>query len=75
MSHAELSPFELMQKAVDFFDRSGIVYRVVGSMATMAYSEPRFTNDIDILVDLREEHVQLFDIEFPPPDYSLHVRH
>ena len=54
LSHAELKPFELMQKASDFFERLGILYRIVGSMASMAYSEPRFTNDIDILVDLKE---------------------
>lgn len=50
---AELKPYELMQKAADFFERLRVPYRIVGSMASMAYSEARFTNDIDILVDLQ----------------------
>lgn len=71
LSHTELKPFELMQKAAIFFERLGILYRIVGSMASMAYSEPRFTNDIDILVDLREEHLEEIIQEFPAPDFYL----
>ena len=40
---------ELMQIAADFFESEGIHYRVVGSMASMAFGEPRFTNDVDIV--------------------------
>jgi hypothetical protein len=71
VSPADLSPFELLQKAADFFERLQVPYRIVGSMASMAYSESRFTNDIDFLVDLREEHVEAFDTEFSAPDYYL----
>jgi hypothetical protein len=35
-----------MQKAADFFERLRVPYRIVGSMASMAYGEARFTNDI-----------------------------
>src|SRR5262249_9674361 len=44
---------------------------IVGSMASMAYGEPRFTNDIDILADLAEEHVSVLEAEFPAPDFYL----
>lgn len=71
MSAAELKPYELMQKAVNFFERQNIPYRVVGSMASMAYSEARFTNDIDFLVDLREPHISDFVVEFPEPDFYM----
>lgn len=71
MSAADLTPFELMQKAANCFDRLGVSYRIVGSMASMAYSEPRFTNDIDFLVDLKPENVPALDAEFPDPDFYL----
>lgn len=71
MSHADLEPFELLQKAADFFERIGAQYRIVGSMASMAYSEPRFTNDIDILVDLRVNQVEEIEREFPAPDFYV----
>lgn len=71
MSPSELTPIELMQKCADFFERLGVPYRIVGSMASMAYSEPRFTNDIDILADLREEHIDSFPQEFTEPDFDL----
>jgi hypothetical protein len=40
-----LEPRELMQIASDFLKRFGITYGVVGSMASIAYGENRFTND------------------------------
>ena len=52
MSNAELKPHELMQKVADFLQRESVPYRIVGSMASMAYGEPRFTNDVNVLVDL-----------------------
>jgi hypothetical protein len=60
-----------MQKAAEFFERLNVPYRIVGSMASMAYSEARFTNDIDILADLREEHIESIEQEFPAPDYYV----
>lgn len=71
MSPADLTPFELMQKAANCFERLGAPYRIVGSMASMAYSEPRFTNDIDFLVDLKTEHVATLVAEFPGPEFYL----
>ncbi|MDZ4684435.1 MAG: hypothetical protein SH850_05045 [Planctomycetaceae bacterium] len=71
MSPADLRPYELLQKAANFFERLDVPYRIVGSMASMAYSEARFTNDIDFLVDLREEHLEPLEQEFPAPDYYV----
>jgi predicted nucleotidyltransferase len=67
VSPAELNPFQLMQRVAAFLESHGIRYRVVGSLASMAYGEPRFTNDIDILADLTPEHIGLFLEAFPPP--------
>jgi hypothetical protein len=60
-----------MQKAALFLERVGVPYRIVGSMASMAYGEARFTNDIDILVDLREDQAETVSQEFPAPDYYV----
>ena len=71
VSRAALRPHELMQKAADFFERLSVPYRIVRSMASMAYGEARFTNGIDILADLREDQVEALAQEFPPPDYYV----
>jgi hypothetical protein len=73
VSPSDLKPYELMQKAALFFERLGVPYRIVGSMASMAYGEARFTNDIDILVDLREEQVQAIELEFRAPDFYVSI--
>jgi hypothetical protein len=68
-----LKTHQLLQKATDFLERLGVPYRIVGSMASMAYGEIRFTNDIDILVDLSETHAEAFASEFPEPDYYVSI--
>jgi hypothetical protein len=70
----DLQPRELLQIAADFFEARGIAYRVVGSMASIAYGENRFTNDVDIVADLRPEHVDDLCAFFPAPDYYV-ARH
>lgn len=47
----------------------GIEYRIVGSIASIAYGEPRFTNDVDIVVRLTSEHVSEFLEVFKAPDF------
>ena len=73
MSPVELLPYELLQKAAHFFERIGVTYRIVGSMASIAYGEARFTNDIHILVDLRMDHCNSIELEFPHPEYYVSV--
>jgi hypothetical protein len=43
---------ELLHFVVEALERIGLRYFVTGSMATIFFGEPRFTNDIDIVVDL-----------------------
>ncbi|MBX3420040.1 MAG: hypothetical protein KF752_00650 [Pirellulaceae bacterium] len=71
MNPAELQPFELMQRMASFFESHGIAYRVVGSMASMAYGEPRLTIDIDMVADLNAQHVPLLCATFAAPEYYL----
>ena len=42
-------------RLVGVLDGMEIPYRVVGSVASTTYGEPRFTNDIDVVVDLHLE--------------------
>lgn len=62
---------DLLRKIVAAFDALGARYVIVGSMASIAYGEPRFTNDIDVVVDLRASHVNALCEAFPAPDYYL----
>ncbi len=49
--------FELLRKIVETFERLNIPYLVTGLVASMAYGEPRLTNDIDIVADIKEHQI------------------
>ena len=46
-------------------------YFVTGSTATIFYGEPRFTNDIDVVVDLSESKVAEFCRQFPADEFYV----
>jgi hypothetical protein len=71
MSSGELLPHELMQIVADFFESQQVPYRIVGSMASMAYGEPRFTNDIDIVAELTAQHAAAMCQAFSMPNFYL----
>jgi hypothetical protein len=52
-----MEPAELLRYVVAVLEGLGARYLVTGSTATIFYGEPRFTADIDIVADLRTEHV------------------
>lgn len=64
-----MEPFELLRRLAEALERLGIRYLVTGSMATIAYGEPRFTNDIDVVVDLRPDQVNAFCAAFPEAEF------
>jgi hypothetical protein len=64
-----MEPSELLQRATEVLDRLAIPYLVTGSMATIIYGEPRMTNDVDIVVDLKPNHIEAFCAAFPEPEY------
>ncbi len=59
-------------------DQLNIEYFLVGSLASMHYGRPRFTQDIDLVIALRASQVGDFEEKFPlddyycPPDEVLH---
>jgi hypothetical protein len=66
-----MEPSDLLRKVAEPLERLGVPYAVVGSMASTAYGELRFTNDVDVVMDLRTEHVEAFCSAFPAPEFYL----
>ena len=46
------------QRLIDALERLDIPYAVGGSVAAMAYSEPRLTIDIDVMLDAQPRHLK-----------------
>jgi len=47
----------------------GIPYMIIGAFAATVYGITRVTYDIDIVVDLDEEHIEALAAAYPPPRY------
>lgn len=62
---------ELMRKVTGTFETLGIPYFITGGMASIAYSEPRYTHDIDVVADIPDSLVPALLGEYPAPDYYL----
>jgi hypothetical protein len=62
---------ELLRRLVEALERLRLRYFVTGSTATIFFGEPRFTNDIDVVVDLPADRIPEFCAAFPAPDYYL----
>jgi len=54
-----LEQVDLLRRLIEVLERLDIRYMVVGSLASTAYGEPRMTQDIDVILDLRESQVRL----------------
>lgn len=50
---------------IEVLERLDIPYMVAGGFAAIFYGEPRFTIDVDIVADMKEEHVAPFVAAFP----------
>lgn len=60
---------EVLKDVVSRFDKESIEYFLVGSMATMYYSRPRFTQDVDLVVRIKARRVTQFENLFPIDEY------
>jgi hypothetical protein len=63
--------FDLLKKVVNVFEKLDISYLVTGSVASMAYGEPRLTNDIDIVAGIEDRHVAGLIEEFPADEFYI----
>lgn len=66
-----MGPHDLLAVAVGILERLKIPYLVTGSVASMAYGEPRLTNDIDIVADIQPAHIEPLLSAFPESEYYL----
>lgn len=62
---------ELLRYVAVVLEKIGLRYFVTGSTASIFFGEPRFTNDIDVVVDLDSSDVERFCAEFPMADFYL----
>lgn len=62
---------ELLARLVSVLERLQIPYLITGSVAAMAYGEPRLTNDIDVVVDINASHVRSLLAQFPAEEFYL----
>ena len=62
---------DVLDEAAAKFESLSIPYVIVGSCASMIYGEVRFTRDVDLLADVRREHILPLLAAFPAPDHYL----
>ena len=59
----EMSPPDILTAlgpVVDAFEQLGVAYHIGGSLASSAHGIPRMTVDVDLVAELRPEHVRPF---------------
>jgi len=66
-----VDPDDLLKFARSVCDRLELFYLVVGSTATIAYGDPRLTNDIDIVVELPAEKIDSFCDAFQGDEFYV----
>jgi hypothetical protein len=66
-----MDPSELLRLVTGILERLGFRYLVTGSTATIFFGEPRFTNDIDIVLDLPSARIADLCLAFPAEDFYL----
>lgn len=62
---------DLQVYTVRQIEELGLPYAIGGSMAASAYGTPRFTRDVDIVVDLPLDKVSAFAERFPHMDFYI----
>ncbi len=64
-------PDELLRIIIGILEKLELRYFVTGSVAAMYYGEPRFTNDIDVVIDLPERRIPELLASFPAGEFYL----
>ena len=62
---------ELLRAFTRILEQLRLRYFVTGSVATIFFGEPRFTNDIDIVVDLPASRIREFCGAFSPDEFYI----
>ncbi len=69
MSNAGKPDLSLFLDILRTFDRINAPYMIIGGFAATMYGSTRTTFDIDIVVDLKEEHIVALAEAYPSPRY------
>jgi hypothetical protein len=62
---------DLLRHALAVLESQQLTYMLVGSYASSIYGEPRFTHDIDIVVNLTADAVNRLCSAFPSPEFYV----
>lgn len=62
---------ELLRHLVRCLEKLNIPYFITGAVASIAYGEPRLTNDIDIVAEINDGHITKLKECFPEGEYYL----
>lgn len=62
---------ELIETFIGPLDKHGIRYIITGSVASMVYGEPRLTNDVDVVLDIKQGDIATLIEAFPEADFYL----
>lgn len=62
---------DLLKLAIKHLRRLNVSYAIVGSFASSVWGESRLTQDIDIVVDLKPQHVAPICDAFPDPEFYV----
>lgn len=68
-----MSPIDLLLRLAIVLEHHDLAYLITGSMASTIYGEARFTNDIDVIIDLPESKVTDFCNSFPSDEFYVSV--
>ena len=60
---------DVLQDVVRRFDEVDLEYFLVGSLATMYYGRPRFTQDVDLVIRIKAQQISQFENLFPIEEY------
>lgn len=60
---------EFFTEVLKILERLQIPYMISGSVGSMLFGEPRMTNDIDIVVEMKMEKVENFLNQFDEEQY------
>jgi hypothetical protein len=64
-----MEQLDILRHAVEALERMKVPYVIVGSIASIAYGESRFTQDIDIIAAFEMKHVEEVLTSFPPDEF------
>ena len=62
---------ELLRYVAGVFEDLGVTYMIGGSQASVYYGESRFTQDIDLVTDLKPEHIPALLDRFPAGEFYM----